>query len=402
MSIRPELAAGLPDWLSYIEQLHPVGWDLGLDRVLTVGKRLGVLHPAPITILVAGTNGKGSTCEFLYRFAESSGLTTGLSTSPHLHVFNERIRINGCDASDEDICDAFRHIDDVRGDVTLTYFEFASLASMLLFQRHQVDVAILEVGLGGRLDAMNIVNPDISVITAIDLDHQDWLGHTRDEIAVEKAGVMRPGIVTVVSDRHPPDTMIRYAQNLDAPLDLLGETFELPTAIDQPELPADSFCAALRIAQRLSWNTADAGRIARETRLPGRRTWRQDKCQVLMDVAHNPAAAQSLADYLNEQPGTGRIHALTGMYRDKDIEAVTRLLASKINTWHLTEMDDPRAASCEEFLRRLTIDEHGNVSTYDKIEVAFEAVRQIAGENDLILVFGSFPVVAGVLSLLKH
>ena len=190
-----EREPSLDHWLSYIEELHPVGWDLGLDRVKEVGRRLNLLHPATTTILVAGTNGKGSTCEYLERFAMANGLRVGKSTSPHLHQFNERIAINGTPVSDHSLVRAFQEIESARKEISLTYFEFATLASLFLFREEKVDVAILEVGLGGRLDAMNIVDPDLTVITSISLDHQSWLGDTREEIAREKPGSCVRGLV---------------------------------------------------------------------------------------------------------------------------------------------------------------------------------------------------------------
>jgi dihydrofolate synthase/folylpolyglutamate synthase len=390
----------LDSWLTRIEQIHPVGWDMGLERVAAVGATLDVLHPAPTTILVAGTNGKGSTCEFIYRFAEASHLTTGLSTSPHLQVFNERIRINGEPVKDELIVDAFKQIDHARGDITLTYFEFASLASMLIFKQQRVDVAILEIGLGGRLDAMNIVAPDLSVITSIALDHQSWLGDSREEIAREKAGVMRRDTLSVIVDRDPPDSLRQYAKDIGARTEWIGLDFD-PVVPKACELPPDSFAAANRVAEKMGWETSAANQIAEQTRLPGRRTLIEGDTPILLDVAHNPAAAASLAEYLDSMHIVGDVHALVGMYADKEIEQVTGLLSGNIKTWHLVSMEDPRAASAEDILRRLGTVRHGSARTYDKIEPAYHAMTQVAGEGDLILVFGSFPVVAGMLAILR-
>lgn len=395
----------LAGWLKRIDQIHPVGWDMGLERVAAVGATLDVLHPAPTTILVAGTNGKGSACEFIYRFAEANHLTTGLSTSPHLQRFNERIRINGDPVKDELIVDAFKQIDHARGDITLTYFEFASLASMLIFKQQEVDVAILEIGLGGRLDAMNIVSPELSVITSIALDHMSWLGDSREEIAREKAGVMRRETLSIVVDRDPPDSLKQYAQDIGAITEWIGSDFD-PFVPKGCELPPDSFAAAKRVAETLGWETSSATQIAEQTRLSGRRTLIEGTLieggtPVLLDVAHNPAAASSLGEYLDSLQISGDVHALVGMYADKEIEQVTGLLSGKIKTWHLVSMEDPRAASAEDILRRLDTAPHGTARTYDKIEPAYHAMTQVAGEGDLILVFGSFPVVAGVLALLR-
>jgi dihydrofolate synthase/folylpolyglutamate synthase len=395
----PGSAAGLDRWLDYIGSVHPVGWDLGLQRVAEVGTRLELLHPAGTVILVAGTNGKGSTCEYLEQFALSNNLSVGKATSPHLSRFNERIAVDGTPASDADIVEAFLEIECARGDITLTYFEFATLASLIVFRNRQLDVAILEIGLGGRLDAMNIVEPDLGIITAIALDHQDYLGDNRDDIAREKAGIMRKGVTCLVSDRNPPASIAACARETGAKLSLIGRDFDLTPGIS-PALPRDSFAVAAEAARFLGWETEQAAKIASETRLAGRRSWMRAHCDVLLDVAHNPAAAVSLADYLSGLEGYDAIHAVVGMYADKDIEAVTSALAPWIKTWHLCASDEPRAAAPDILKRRLSVDQSGNVSTYVKIKDAFAGAASNAGKRDLILVFGSFPVVGACLELL--
>ena len=392
----------LEAWLAYIDQVHPVGWDLGLERVHEVGQRLDLLHPAPTTILVAGTNGKGSTCEYLAAFAAAEGLSCGKSTSPHLFRFNERIVIDGEPVSEDAITAAFSRIEQARAEITLTYFEFASLASMLLFKQAAVDVAILEIGLGGRLDAMNIVTPDLCIITSIALDHQAWLGDSREAIGREKAGIMREGVTCLIADRDPPVSVIEVADTVQAPLRLIGSDFDLPDSIPDPQLPADSFAVSLQAARWLGWNDESANRIAADTTLLGRRTWLQQKPGVLFDVAHNPAAAASLAAYLADLQAPGDIHALLGMYADKDVEQVTGVLAPQIKTWHLTPLDDPRAAETDELRHRLADQGHGFCTAYGNIEAAVGGIRQMAKAEDLILVFGSFPVVAGALPLFQH
>lgn len=397
----PDAGSSLQDWLGYIETVHPVGWDLGLERVQAVADSLDIRHPGSTTILVAGTNGKGSTCEYLAALAASNGLSCGKSTSPHLLTFNERIVINGEQATDANIVTAFADIERARGDITLTYFEFAALASMLLFARRGVEVAILEIGLGGRLDAMNIAHPDLSIITSISVDHQAWLGETREAIGGEKAGIMRPGVPCLIADRQPPASLATHAAALGTPVRLLGQDFDLPAGLPDPWLPADSLAAALAAAGQLGWQTNDAGDIAATTRLAGRRSWIAGAPAVLLDVAHNPAAAASLARYLESLELHGDVHALVGMYADKDIEQTTAALAAKIKTWHLTGLDDPRAAPAAELSDRLAGEVGGSRSAYAKIGEAVAGIRAVAGSNDLILVFGSFPVVAGAMQLLQ-
>lgn len=216
----------LADWLQRIEQQHPVKWDLGLARVSEVGRRLGVLSPAPLVFLVAGTNGKGSTCEYITQLCRARHLKVGKSTSPHLLRFNERIEIDGEPASDALICGAFEAIDQARAEISLTYFEYGTLAALVIFKQLAVDVAVLEIGLGGRLDAMNIVDPDVSVITRIALDHQSWLGDTRELIGAEKAGILRAGIPCVLVDRAPPISILEQAKALQVPLYALGAEFD--------------------------------------------------------------------------------------------------------------------------------------------------------------------------------
>jgi dihydrofolate synthase/folylpolyglutamate synthase len=394
-------ALSLDHWLSYIQEVHPVGWDLGLDRVSEVGRRLKVLHPAVTTVLVAGTNGKGSTCEYLERFAMANGLSVGKSTSPHIHQFNERIAIDGVPVPDQSIVRAFQEIESARKEITLTYFEFATLASLLLVCEQKVDVAILEVGLGGRLDAMNIVDPDLTIITHISLDHQDWLGNTRAEIAREKAGIMRAGVSCIVADRDPPESVYEYALEIGASLYIIGRDFESLEDIDTV-LPRDSFDAAQQASKMLGWDVSGSQEIGVTTRLTGRRTVIKDKCEVLLDVAHNPAAAASLAEHLRAHWDGRDIHAVIGMYKDKDIESVSGILMPLFKTCHLTNLDEPRGEDADRILGRLSVKPAGNVETYVNIEDALDGARKEASPADLILVCGSFPVVSGVLQLLSQ
>lgn len=391
----------LDHWLSYIQEVHPVGWDLGLDRVSEVGRRLKLLHPAVTTILVAGTNGKGSTCEYLERFAMANGLSVGKSTSPHIHHFNERIAIDGVPVPDQSIVRAFQEIESARKEITLTYFEFATLASLFLFCEQKVDVAILEVGLGGRLDAMNIVDPDLTIITHISLDHQDWLGNTRAEIAREKAGIMRAGVNCIVADRDPPESVYEYALEIGASLYIIGRDFESLEDIDTV-LPRDSFDAAQQASKMLGWDVSGSQEIGVTTRLTGRRTVMEDKCEVLLDVAHNPAAAVSLAEHLRARWDERDIHAVIGMYKDKDIESVSGILMPLFKTCHLTSLDEPRGEDADRLLGRLSVKPAGNVETYVNIKDALDGARKEASPADLILVCGSFPVVSGVLQLLNQ
>lgn len=386
----------LDAWLQRISEIHPVGWDLGLERVSVVADRLDLRHPARQVVLVAGTNGKGSTCEYLARMASAAGLSHGKSTSPHLVRFNERIVVDHVECSDGEIISAFQQIDSAREDTTLSYFEFATLASLLIFKAHDLDLAILEVGLGGRLDAMNLVQPDLTIITQIAMDHEAWLGDTREAIAREKAGIMRPGVPCIIADREPPASLQEVALQCGTPLDVLdpGEQSGLDT-----RLPLDSYRAARRACGYLGIELAEQRwrEIAGKTTLAGRRSWLKGPFRILADVAHNPAAAAALADDLATLSPAGEVHALFGAYADKDIEGVLAPFHGAVKTWHFTALAEQRAALPDEIVRRSGIGADELIHTYAKISDALQAIERTAGKNDLLLVFGSFPVVAGAL-----
>ena len=397
----------LADWLSYIESLHPKSWDLGLTRVQAVAEDLQLL-PTGTVFLVAGTNGKGSTCEYIEQFCRACGLDVGKSTSPHLVSFNERMQINGQPASDQEIVNAFDAIERARKDISLTYFEFAVLASLMLFKDHGVDVSVLEIGLGGRLDAMNIVSPDVSVITQVALDHQQWLGHSREEIAAEKACIMRPDKPCIIADRDPPGALTQYAEQVGAKVHLLGVDFDFQNdqfsaaeaqfdGLPAPQLPRDSAAAAIQavICAGIMPDRDTAHEVLSQTSLPGRRQWLRPR--LLLDVAHNPAAASYLKAYLDGlAPST--VHAVVGMYRDKEFAQVLQIMSSSVDHWYFTDMPTERAADAASLAEAIqSIDHSGNVLTYDKINSALNNAMRHSTIEDLIVVFGSFSVVAGAI-----
>ncbi len=401
-------ARPLSAWLEHIEALHPNESNLGLDSVRATATRLNVLRPAPLVFVVAGTNGKGSVCEYLEVFCRSAGGVVGKATSPHLLSFNERIQINGVGVADADICWAFESIDRARGSLALTYFEFAALAAMVLFKQRQVDVAVLEIGLGGRLDAMNIIDADVAVISQIALDHQSWLGDTREQIAVEKAAIVRKGRYCVIADRSPPASLVEYVTKQGAIPQYIGQDFDAANdsgSADRPfpRLPADSAAAALRATNcaGIHPTASDVSQAITETVLPGRLQWLRREPGVLLDVAHNPAAAAYLRDYLQHLALPGQLHAVVGMYRDKQIAEVLRLFVEDVDVWHLTELDDERSATSGQLVA--AIQEYGcQTLTYDKVAYAFDNALRNCASEDTIVVFGSFPVVAGVLRAARH
>ena len=393
----------LDGWLFRIANIHPVGWDLGLDRVARVAKTLGVLHPADKVVLVAGTNGKGTICQYLSEMARVGGLRTGTSTSPHLFRFNERINVAGAPAEDSTIVEAFERIDVARGDISLTYFEFASLASMVIFKNSNLDLAILEVGLGGRLDAMNIVEPDLCIIASIDLDHESWLGETREAIGFEKAGILRQGIPLVLGDSNPPKSVLKHVAKLQVPMQAIDRDFSVDEQLEY-RLPGISFASARKASELLNFvlSEHEYADIARATRLEGRRTWLRMGFRVLLDVAHNPASAKYLAEYVKGLGFKGYIHGVFGIYGDKNISGVTQAFKGQFKTWHLTNMDEARAAGPTEIMLGLPEEDRAAVFTYAKIDSALEGVSQMANKDDLVLVFGSFAVVSGALEYLKN
>lgn len=389
----------LDSWLDRIQQLHPKAWDLGLERVGEVARRLGVTRPAPKVVLVAGTNGKGSTCEMIELLARRAGLRVGKTTSPHLIRFNERITIDGQSATDDEIVAAFEAIDDARGDISLSYFEFGALAAMLIFKQREVDLAVLEIGLGGRLDAMNVVDPDVSVITRIALDHQDWLGDDREAIGAEKAGIMRPGKPCILGDPDPPASVLDAAAQLGATLHRVGSEFGVdPASLPTCPVPGENVAAAVEAVRALGveLDTRTTSDALAGFALPGRRQWVRTRHPTLLDVAHNPDAAESLAAYLDAE-GIVQCDAVFGCYADKDISGLVRAIAPRVRRWYLAAMDETRAAKTDE-LARIVGDSDGVVAgEYAKVADAYEAALECAEKSGVILIFGSFNIVGGAL-----
>lgn len=412
----------LADWLGYIERLHPKAWDLGLERVSAVADILDVGKPAPCTFLVAGTNGKGSVCAYIDGLCRELGLSTGLTTSPHLLRFNERVVINGVQATDDQLCDAFEAIEAARGDISLTYFEFAALAALFLFRRASVDVAVLEVGLGGRLDAMNLVNPDVSVITRIALDHQAWLGSSREAIGLEKAGIMRAGRPCVLGDRDMPASILDRAQEAGSELLVPGvdyDAFEQGPAKGTISIRADSNTITFEGLPRLKLPMGNAAaaiqavysaglkpcreqivRVLSRTVLPGRFQVVDGRRRTVLDVAHNPDAATYLLKGL-KQMDFAQCHAVAAMYADKDYQGVIGLMSEVVNHWYFSELPEDRAAAPGDLAACVPSESGCGSRTYGKVSAAYEDAVRLSSRHDLIVVFGSFPVVANVLEILQ-
>ncbi|HLS97445.1 MAG: bifunctional tetrahydrofolate synthase/dihydrofolate synthase [Porticoccaceae bacterium] len=410
---------GLDDWLARLEKNHPVEIDLGLERIAEVARRLALPKPARRVVTVAGTNGKGSCVRTLEQLLLADGLRVGAYSSPHLLRYNERIRIQGRDIDAAALCRVFARIDSTRGEVSLTYFEVGTLAALLLMAEADLDVAVLEVGLGGRFDAVNLVDPDIAVITAIDIDHRQWLGDTREQIALEKAGIARPGGTVVVADADPPGSLVARLGELGGrhlylhrdyhyrlveglfTVELAGGEDGAPLALERlppPALPLPSVAAALQVGLLLGLplNRDRIADLCRVLALPGRfeeRLFRGRR--VVLDVAHNPAAAAYLRDRL-ARGGEGNLALVTAIMADKDAAGFIAALAPVAGHWYLGDLvDSPRALPAEQ-LAPLVYTGGQRGTTHGDIRAAFAAAIDATPEGGLVVVCGSFLTVAAI------
>ena len=407
----------LTDWLGYIERQHPQTIALGLDRVFRVFSDLKIKFQCPV-FTVGGTNGKGSTSAMLESILQAGGYRTGLYTSPHLLRYNERVRVGGREAEDGALCEAFEAVESARGDVPLTYFEFGTLAVFFLFSKENIEAAILEVGLGGRLDAVNVVDADCAVLTSIGIDHVEYLGDNREAIGREKAGIFRSGRPAIVADPAPPNSVLQFARQADARMLLIGRDFGYQnqgtqwswwgpsgkrSGLAHPALRgamqlrnASAAIAALDcLRERLPVAMQDVRRGLAEVSLPGRFQVLPGRPQVVLDVAHNPQAAAVLAANLGESGYAPETIAVFGMLKDKDIAGVVRAMAPRITRWHLATLPGPRGADSR-LLAGIFLELQIKTSMieHDCVAEALAAARNEAGENDKIVVFGSFLTVA--------
>jgi dihydrofolate synthase/folylpolyglutamate synthase len=411
----------LADWLAWQETLHPNSIDLELDRVRAVADALGLLQPACPVITVAGTNGKGSAVAMYESVLLRAGYRSGAYTSPHLRCYNERIRIAGRQADDRALCESFARIDAARGPTTLTYFEFGTLAALDLFARREVDVLVLEVGLGGRLDAVNIVDADLAHFGSIGIDHIEWLGNDRESIGAEKAGILRPGIPAVCADREPPASLLAAVRERSAQLALLGRDFDWRRTSDglrwqqgdvRLELPSVGLPGAFQCDNAA---TVIAGLMAMAPRLPITvdalreglaSVWIEGRFQhiagpvpTVVDVAHNPNAAAILAQALAAEPVAGRTLAVVAMLADKDVETVTGMLRPQIDRWYAASVGGSRGLNAQQLAERL---QRGGATDRVAIDADIIGVWQHAldeaAPGDRIVVFGSFYAIGDFLN----
>ncbi len=421
--------ATLDAWLAILETRHTKTIDMGLDRVMQVKQRLDIRFECPV-VVVAGTNGKGSTCAMLESILLQAGYRVGLYIKPHFLKFNERARIGGQSAADAQFMDSFAAVEAARGDISLTYFEFTTLAIMHLLQHEHLDVVILEVGLGGRLDAVNVIDADVAIVTSIDIDHVEYLGDTREKIGFEKAGIFRAGRTAICSDPIPPASLVAHAEAIGADLWLLGRDFNYSgdkqqwnfggrtqrrNALGYPSLRganqllnASAVLAALEaLRMRLPVGAQEVRSGLVMVDLPGRFQVLPGRPTVILDVAHNPHAAATLAQNFDNMGFHPYTYAVFGSMLDKDIDGVIAQMKGRVDHWCVTDLPLPRAATARQLQEKLIAagivpsdepDADCTIKTFDSPEKAFVNATGRAGENDRIAVFGSFLTVAGVMA----
>jgi dihydrofolate synthase/folylpolyglutamate synthase len=407
----------LAEWLNWQESLHPTAIELGLERPGAVLHAMELDHPDYTVITVAGTNGKGSSVAMLEAILRCAGYRVGCYTSPHLLRYNERIRIDGDKVSDERLCQAFERVDQARGEISLTYFEFGTLAALDIFASSRLDAVVLEVGMGGRLDAVNLIDPDCALVTAIDIDHSDWLGSDRETIAREKAGIFRTGKPAVCSDTEPPLSLIEYASQLNSPLHRIGHEYgyrsqsgawtwwggrrqrdalPLPALRGQYQLQnAAGILMVLELLQeRLPVNQQQIREGLQDVALPGRFQVIPGEVTTILDVAHNPQAAQALAENLVTMTSPGRTHAVVAMLADKDIGRVIAELKRVVDCWYVAGLDVPRGAQVEQIEKALQSEGVEQVEGFRSVQQAMQAAQKATLVGERIVVFGSFYTVA--------
>ncbi|MDY4348642.1 bifunctional tetrahydrofolate synthase/dihydrofolate synthase [Pectobacterium brasiliense] len=410
----PQATSPLVTWLHYLEHLHAQAIDLGLERVKQVAEHLQLLQPAPTVFTVAGTNGKGTTCCTLESILLAAGLRVGVYSSPHLVRYTERVRIQGKELPEALHTQAFADIEAGRGAVSLTYFEFGTLSALQLFKQANLDVVILEVGLGGRLDATNIVDADVSVVTSIAIDHTDWLGNDRESIGREKAGIFRQGRPAVVGEPDMPGTIADVAAEKGAQLRRRGRDWEYSmqretwswqdkqrelSRLPLPNVPLANAATALAALHYSSLNVSEEAirQGLQHAALPGRFQTVQASPRLILDVAHNPHAAAYLANRLAELPKTGKVRAVVGMLSDKDIAGTLAHLTPLVDAWYCAPLEGPRGATAQQIAEHLT-----RSQSFSDVVAAWKQAMSEATEQDIVIVCGSFHTVAHVMEALDE
>ncbi len=415
----------LSQWLSHLETLHPETIELGLERIRTVANRLCLGKLSKTVITVGGTNGKGSTIEMLQCLLLASGQKVGCYTSPHLFHYTERVRIDGKQVSERDMCRAFEQVEQARGTVSLTYFEFGTLAAFVIFQKQPLDYVLLEVGLGGRLDAVNIIDADVAVLTTVGIDHQAWLGDNREAIGLEKAAICRAGRPFFIGESKPPQSVLNLATDAGAHIALQNREFGFETDpksnnwawwieekgdrrslrdLPMPSLPIQNASLVLAVYQFLGFKLAkDAiSEVMENVSLTGRYQRISAPKATLLDVAHNPQAASYLADRLQANLPKGRIVALISVLNDKQPSEMVSVLAPLVDNWHVFEAPSSRVLP-KEALAKVVAEETGKEPRiHSIISTGLHEIYSQMSQQDLLLVFGSFFAVAAALDVINQ
>jgi len=407
-------------WLDYFAMRHVNPVQLGLQRMRDAAKRLGVDSFDAVVIIVAGTNGKGSTVAALETIYHQAGFNVASYTSPHLVHFNERIRINQQCISDEMLCELFARLHDDEGSESLTYFEITTLAAFLYFKAHALDVIILEVGMGGRLDATNVIDANLAIITTIDLDHQALLGGTREAIGYEKAGVLRPGMPLIYADKNPPQSVLAYAEDLGVKLTLMGNHYTIATHLNEivvtlkstesiaqersalnPQALAAAVVAVMQLNHTLPVAQTALMQAARRVILPGRLQCVHGAVTRLFDVAHNAQSVNLLSEFIANQAIQGRIYAVFSALKDKDVSALIQPLQSCVTAWFPVQLTGERAASREQLMHHLRDVEGRVLACAEHPMAAYEAAMGQAEPGDWVIVYGSFLIVGAVMASMR-
>ena len=409
------------EWLDWQQTVHPLNIDFKLERILSVYKKLNISRIANKIITVAGTNGKGSTVSFLESVLKEKKYCVGTFTSPHILRYNERIKINGIEIDDESLLETFEMIDEIRGNTTLTYFEFATLSAFYLFSKSNLDVAVLEVGLGGRLDATNIVDSDISIITSIGIDHTEFLGNTIDSIALEKAGVMRPFKTCIYAQEKPPAALLKYAKNKSVNLLIHNNDYQVNLGSSNWSLKFKhnfiNEIPNLKMVGDYQYNYAAASLLAldailpeclenhdviksalSETEISGRFQYLSKSPDIILDVAHNEDAARSLSDNI-KKIGYDSIIVALGVLADKDVYSIVEPFSSLVDHWYIGTINSERGMNSDEIKFRINSIYKNKLSigTYASVTSAFNAAKYDQTKDSLLLVYGSFYTVSEAL-----
>ncbi|MCG8380028.1 MAG: bifunctional tetrahydrofolate synthase/dihydrofolate synthase [Proteobacteria bacterium] len=417
----------LNKWLRWQESLHFTAIELGLERCRRVADNMGLLKPGYTVISVAGTNGKGSSVIMLDQILCSAGYKTGRYVSPHLLRYNERICISGKEVTDTELCESFDRIDRARGDISLTYFEFGTLAALDLFRQHKVDLAILEVGLGGRLDAVNVLDADVALISSIDLDHQQWLGNNRESIGREKAGIFRNMAPAICSDPKPPQSLLDCANALGTPLFLAGRDYnftihrdlwswqsgttefnDLPRPMQYSDFQLQNAAGVMMILEKIKHDYPVSEENIKQGfnnfRLNGRMQIIPGEIQKILDVAHNRQSVRALVNNLSKIPCVGKTHILIGMLKDKDHQEVLRILNKVADSWNIVSLNQEErgteAGLLVSILNKLEVNE--NIQTFINVNEALDKLQKSAMPGDRIIITGSFLTVGAALRYLKQ